>query len=196
MAFAAPLAIMGAMKTTMHHLHRRVIASLAGVFWPGALVFAASANVATVENYFTVPHWTVVVATGVLVALAVLVHYEALGWLTSLLRRLQIRRRPRILLLIYSILALHIFEIWLFGIGYYLLLQDPSLGTLVGMPVAGLPDYVYYAAAVYTTLGFGDLTPLGPIRFLTGTEAVTGLVLITWSASFTFLEMQRFWRDK
>jgi hypothetical protein len=28
---------------------------------------------------------------------------------------------------------------------------------------------------------------------MTGLEALTGLVMITWSASFTFLEMQRDW---
>jgi hypothetical protein len=31
------------------------------------------------------------------------------------------------------------------------------------------------------------------LRHLTGIEALTGLVLITWSASFLFLEMQRYW---
>jgi hypothetical protein len=28
---------------------------------------------------------------------------------------------------------------------------------------------------------------------MSGLQAVAGLVLITWSASFTFLEMQRYW---
>jgi len=32
------------------------------------------------------------------------------------------------------------------------------------------------------------------LRFLSGTTAITGFVMIGWSASFTFLEMQRFWR--
>lgn len=27
-----------------------------------------------------------------------------------------------------------------------------------------------------------------------GTEALTGFVLIGWSASFTYLEMEKFWR--
>jgi hypothetical protein len=36
---------------------------------------------------------------------------------------------------------------------------------------------------------------IGAIRFLAGTEALTGFVLVTWSASFTFVEMQRFWRN-
>jgi hypothetical protein len=31
---------------------------------------------------------------------------------------------------------------------------------------------------------------------LTGIESLTGLVLITWTASFLFVEMQRFWDSK
>jgi hypothetical protein len=46
----------------------------------------------------------------------------------------------------------------------------------------------------YTTLGLGDVVPTGAVRFLAGVEALSGFVLITWSASFTFLEMERFWR--
>jgi hypothetical protein len=45
-------------------------------------------------------------------------------------------------------------------------------------------------------VGFGDLVPSGPIRFLSGMEALTGFVLIAWSASFTYLEMERFWRAR
>jgi hypothetical protein len=56
-------------------------------------------------------------------------------------------------------------------------------------------DVIYFSAITFTTVGFGDLSPVGPIRFLSGTEALTGFVLITWSASFTYLEMERFWRN-
>ena len=48
----------------------------------------------------------------------------------------------------------------------------------------------------FSTVGSADVYLVGPVRFLSGTEALAGLVLITWSASFTFLEMQRFWRDR
>ena len=47
---------------------------------------------------------------------------------------------------------------------------------------------------VYTTVGFGDIVPEGALRMITMSEALSGLSLITWSASFTFLEMQRLWR--
>ena len=48
---------------------------------------------------------------------------------------------------------------------------------------------------VYTTVGFGDLVPDGPIRMIASTEALVGLAMITWSASFSYLQMQRIWRD-
>jgi hypothetical protein len=46
----------------------------------------------------------------------------------------------------------------------------------------------------YTTVGYGDLVAGGYLRYLTGVEALTGLILITWSASFLFIEMGKYWR--
>ncbi len=37
------------------------------------------------------------------------------------------------------------------------------------------------------------IVPVGALRLMTSLEAVVGLVLITWSASFTFLQMRRYW---
>lgn len=142
------------------------------------------------------PHaLAVVCVTGLVVLLCVLLHYEVFALLTRRLgrMRLQVRRR-RILVLMYALLALHVAEIWLFGMAYELLAQGRELGSGVSA-AAGLLDLVYFSASVYTTLGFGDLVPTGAIRFMTGTEAITGFLLISWSASFTFLEMQRFWKS-
>ena len=47
----------------------------------------------------------------------------------------------------------------------------------------------------FTTLGLGDVRPTGAMRILTGAEALLGLSLITWSASFAFLRMQRDWAE-
>jgi len=41
----------------------------------------------------------------------------------------------------------------------------------------------------------GDIIPLGPLKILTAMEGLIGLGFITWSASFTFLEMQRYWQQ-
>jgi hypothetical protein len=42
-------------------------------------------------------------------------------------------------------------------------------------------------------LGYGDVVPHGPLRLLAGVEALTGLLMIGWSASFTYVSMARFW---
>lgn len=85
-------------------------------------------------------------------------------------------------------------EILIFAAAYRGL-HTLGLGELKGLDNHQLFSYFYYSAVVYTTLGFGDIIPLGPLKILTAMEGLIGLGFITWSASFTFLEMQRYWQD-
>ncbi|MEM7279099.1 MAG: potassium channel family protein, partial [Pseudomonadota bacterium] len=101
--------------------------------------------------------------------------------------------RRRIIILILGLLLLHVIEVWIFGSAYYLLLHQEGFGEIVGAPGAKFVDCVYFSASVFTTVGFGDLHPIGPIRTMTGTEGIAGLTLITWSASYTFIEMLKRW---
>lgn len=138
----------------------------------------------------------IVVATTLgVVTGCVLLHYEALTWLTRVLKRLASPPRHRILLLIFAILCVHILEIWIFGGAYFWLTADPNRGQLVAANPIGFLDCVYFSASCFTTLGIGDVIPVGAVRFLVGTQALSGFVLIAWSASFTFVEMERFWRQ-
>lgn len=138
----------------------------------------------------------VVAATVVIVSLCVLLHYEALQWLSERLRRMAGRRRRRVLVGVYALVLIHVVEIWLFGVTLYVLMWVPGAGGITGMTHPLLLDAVYLSAASYTTVGFGDVAPLGPLRFLIGTESLVGLVLIGWSASFTYIEMEAFWRQR
>jgi hypothetical protein len=137
----------------------------------------------------------VIIATVLAVVLCVVVHYEALSRLTGVLKRVHMPARPRILLLIFAILLTHVAEIWIFGGAYFYLVSTDGHGSLLADHPIGLFDTVYYSAVCFTTLGLGDLVPVGAVRFMTGTEALTGFVLIAWSASFTFVEMERFWKQ-
>lgn len=139
-------------------------------------------------------NWIVAITTIFVVMACIVLRYEVLSYCSRFLPIVTPRRRHRVLILITIILMTHVAEMWLFAFGYYFLEMHPDFGNLVGnVPIEGLADYAYYSATVYTTLGFGDVAPVGAIRFMTGMEALTGLVMITWSASFTFLEMQRDW---
>ncbi|MEZ5458315.1 MAG: ion channel [Steroidobacteraceae bacterium] len=143
---------------------------------------------------FDQAHAVVTLVAIVTVSVCVLIHYESLAWLSQVLPRMQMQRRPRVLLLIFAILTVHSVEILLFAFGYFLLLQDPAFGALAGLGDLTLVNCGYFSAVVFTTLGLGDIIPHGPVRLLAGPEALAGFVLITWSASFTFIEMQSFWK--
>jgi len=141
-------------------------------------------------------HFAAVVVTAVLVGLTVGLHYEALQQLNRRMPGWKLAPHPRILIMIFCVLAAHIAEIWLFGIGIYLVVQVPGMGQIAGGEAFHLLDAIYVSATTYSTLGYGDLVPQGPVRFLLGTESLVGLVTITWSASFAYLEMNRYWRDR
>jgi hypothetical protein len=133
-------------------------------------------------------------ATIAAVGLCVLTHYEGLILLSRVLGLHARHQRVKVLYAIMTLLFLHVLEIWVFGLTLWLLLQWPECGQVIGQTGTHLLDSIYLSAVTYSTVGSGDISPVGPIRFLTGTEALVGLVLITWSASFTYLEMERFWR--
>ena len=140
-------------------------------------------------------NWIVIGATLLVVSLCVGLHYEVLSGCSRFLSYASHQPRRRAIVLILIILATHVVEMWFFALGYFFLGHFESLGSLAGAEVVSLSDYAYYSAMVFTTVGFGEIVPKGPIRFMTGMEGLTGLVMITWSASFTFLFMERFWRS-
>jgi hypothetical protein len=129
----------------------------------------------------------------VVVALVVIIHYEFLFQFTRAMPRLRIRHRFRIVLGVISALCAHALEVWIFAASYYLMHHSQQFGHLQGNFEGTFNDCVYFSFTTYTTLGTGDIEPIGPIRYLTGIESLTGLVLITWTASFLYLEMIRFW---
>ena len=135
----------------------------------------------------------VFLANTLIVVIAVIFHYEFLYRLTLLLPRIQVPHRFRIVLGVGGALLAHALEVWIFAIAYYLMHRADGWGYLEGNFDGSLMDAVYLSFTIFTTLGFGDIQPHGDLRFLTGIESLTGLVLITWSASFLFVEMQRFW---
>ncbi|MGE0621128.1 MAG: potassium channel family protein [Pseudomonadales bacterium] len=128
-----------------------------------------------------------------LVGICVIIHYEALRRLAGM-ALVPGRHRWLVLASVFGALLAHVLEIWFFGGAYWLAVEHINLGQILPAPRDAF-DYIYFSAMVYTTVGFGDLVPEGPIRMIASAEALMGLALITWSASFSYLQMQRIWRD-
>src|SRR5688500_17288736 len=141
-------------------------------------------------------HVAVVAATLAALSACVLLQFE---YLVLVWRRLSTHggaRRVKVLYGIGAVSLLHVVEIWIFGTVLWGVLRWPAAGALAGEEALGFLDHIYFSAICFTTVGFGEIWPTGAVRFLAATEALAGFVLITWSASFTYLEMERFWRPE
>jgi hypothetical protein len=139
--------------------------------------------------------WTVMLVS-FLVTAAVLIHYEMLYRLATLMPEKADKHRYHVLVGVLGSLCAHAIEVWLFAFGYYFMVNSGVFGALQGNFNNTLLDCSYFSFTTYSTLGVGDIEPMGHIRFLVGLESLTGFVLITWTASFIFVAMQKFWEDK
>lgn len=131
-----------------------------------------------------------------LVIATVLVHYEVLRMTGRLLPRLPIKPRQRVLVVIGASFAAHGVETVLYAFVFAALHQMGGFGEIEGHFDSTAIEYLYFSISSYTTLGMGDAYPTGLLRILAAIEALNGFLLISWSASFTYLMMQRYWHPE
>ncbi|MCU0929498.1 MAG: potassium channel family protein [Burkholderiaceae bacterium] len=120
-----------------------------------------------------------------MVLVTTLVHYEVLRGLSRGLPRLHIVPRLRLVFVIVGAFVAHVVQIALYGLVYWAL----------GGGVWDLPTSLYLSAQSFTSLGFGDVVPPAALHPLVAMETLNGLLLIAWTASFTYLSMERYWKQ-
>jgi hypothetical protein len=128
-----------------------------------------------------------------LIVLATMLHYEALRVVGALLPRLHMAPRARLIVVLLATFAAHTLEIGLYAAATYGLVNGLGIGAL---GASGAPDWattLFFSAQTYTSLGYGDVVPQGALRALASVEALNGLLLIGWTASYTYIVMQRYW---
>tara|TARA_R110000823_G_scaffold16013_4_gene51411 strand:- start:579 stop:1037 length:459 start_codon:yes stop_codon:yes gene_type:complete len=128
-----------------------------------------------------------------LVVVVVLMHHEVLVRLSARLAKMHERHHFRLVVAVLGVLLAHTAEVWVFAGAYFFMHHADTWGLLTGNFDGSFLDCIYFSFSTFTTVGYGDIEPIGELRFLTGIEGLTGLVLITWSASFLFVKMQRYW---
>ena len=136
----------------------------------------------------------VILSCALLLALTALIHYEVLRGMHLVLPKLKIRVRTKLLLAILIAFIAHALEIVLYGVTLFALIHFMDVGSLSGAGETTFLECLYFSAETYTSLGMGDVTPEGPVRLVAGVEALNGLLLIAWSASFLYLSMEKYWR--
>jgi len=131
-----------------------------------------------------------------LVVASIFIHYEMLRLISIAMPKIPGSHRRKLLSAIGVVFMAHLIEIGLFAIAFALMQHRWGLGEIAGATEGSWVDFFYFSAASYTTLGMGDLFPIGHLRIVAAIESLTGLILIAWSASFTYLAMNRFWTMK
>ena len=133
-----------------------------------------------------------VLACAVTVILCVYVHLTTLRTLNDrVLPRFQRHSRTAVGTMVLVALVGHLLEIWLFSVAILVVGSLSDRQFAEELQLDGF-DAFYYSAVSYTSLGAEPLHE-SSLRLLTAIEALTGLILITWTASFIFIVMQRTW---
>jgi hypothetical protein len=128
-----------------------------------------------------------------LLSLTTLIHYEVLRALTIGLPLLRIPARVKLIVVIFATFLAHLCEIGLYAVTIKLLVSDLGLGSLGDTTHFNLSVALYFSAETFSSLGYGDVVPGGALRLLAGGEALNGLLLVGWSASYIYIAMERFW---
>jgi voltage-gated potassium channel len=130
------------------------------------------------------------IAAFILAFLSALIHaiglLGLLYWQTRQWPKIEADFRPRrnlpVFLLVFGvILGLHLAEIGLWG-GFYVWRNC----------LPDLESSLYFSAASYSTLGYGDVVLSRAWRLVGVMESVTGALLLGWSAAFFFTVVHRF----
>jgi hypothetical protein len=131
---------------------------------------------------------------GILVLTATTVlHYEVLRTVGRFLPRLHKPGRARLIVVIFATFLAHLAEIALYAGVMHGFVHYSPLGSLGDPAHYDLSVALYFSAETFSSLGYGDVLPTGPLRLLAGIEALNGLLLMGWSASYTYLAMERYW---
>jgi hypothetical protein len=123
----------------------------------------------------------------------IMIHYEALRVTSRVFTHIHIAPRARILVVLAVTLLSHFLQVMLYAWAYYLMHYADGFGYVSGAEPFDMENAFYFSISSYTTLGIGDLIPNGGLRIISGAEALNGLVLVGWTASFTYLTMEKFW---
>jgi hypothetical protein len=132
----------------------------------------------------------VILITAATVVLNVSIHLSVLHFLQdSVLPRVIQYKRIVVGVILSGAIVGHLVEIGVFTGAMAM------VANLANNPPPHIDDAFFWSATAYTSLG-SDYPAVPEIRLLTAVEALTGLILITWTASFLFLLMQQYWQEK
>lgn len=126
--------------------------------------------------------------------LSIGLHFTALLITTRILAKFHgIHPVSIVFSLLLAVIA-HLMEIFIFAGALEFMYKQQLITFSIADPT--FLDIFYFSGTTYTTVGYGDIVLIGAGRTISVVESLMGLVLIAWTASFTYYEMNRKWTKK
>jgi len=124
----------------------------------------------------------VIFFTSLLVVTSIIIHGLALHYL----EQSKAKSIDFIIFAKFSVVLIisHLIHILLFALFYNYSSQTFASNLFGGYIEGNFIDFFYFSISCYTTLGTGDIYPVGIMRIVAGMEALIGLMLIAWTATF------------
>ncbi len=119
--------------------------------------------------------------------------YECLCFISQVVSRINAGPRTLMFAMVSGIFIAHSIAIFVYATIYWALVHFLDFADLSGNVQDHFPTYLYFSVTSYSSLGIGDVFPVDAMRFFAGVEALNGLLLITWSAAFTYFAIQKMW---
>ncbi len=129
--------------------------------------------------------------TALAAILSIGLHFTALLLTTKILAKFHGIHPVSIVFSLLLAVVAHLLEILIFAIALEFMLLHDMIRFSINAP--DFFDIFYFSGTTYTTVGYGDIVLIGSGRIIAVVESLMGLVLIAWTASFTYYEMNRKW---
>jgi ion channel len=126
--------------------------------------------------------------------LSIGLHFSALILATKILSHFHGTHPATIVFSLLLAVVAHLLEILIFAVALQFMFSHEMITFSIAAP--DFTDIFYFSGTTYTTVGYGDVVLIGDGRVLSVVESLMGLVLIAWTASFTYYEMNRKWIRK
>ncbi|WP_292437920.1 ion channel [Methylophaga sp.] len=120
----------------------------------------------------------------------IIVHYIFLSRMGKIFET-KWHQSTKLITVLCGLFIAHLIEIFIYAMVYQITSSLSDMAATQQANFASWLDSLYFSFLAYSSLGAGDLSVSQPFKILYGLEAINGLLLIAWSASFSLLAMNR-----
>ena len=132
---------------------------------------------------------TAIFISTALIGLTLSIHYVVFRYVSVTLIKRGCPCYRGLALAVSAITLAHVVEAAAFAAGFWLGDAVFNIGSFNTAKAMSWMDYFYFSLVNFTTLGRGDITPMGHLRFIAGIEAFVGFLMITASGSYVLQVM-------